>query len=149
MSAGFEDMLNMFNLIAKRKPVRLDRLCRLWLLVLLLLPTAGCAISSDSGYWRKTFSFEQYAEDIFRRQNQITSRILMLSEDGVEVENMDDLLEAEQELEDACQLLNEYAVRERDGVAMGFLFKRKVQNSVEDCEDAIHDVESMLKDVST
>lgn len=73
----------------------------------------------------------------------------MLTEDGVVEGDMDDLLEAEQELQEACQLLNEYAVRERDGETMGLLFKRKVQNSVEDCEDAIHDAESKLKDMAS
>ncbi len=106
----------------------------------------GCAISSPSQYWDSTFSFSGHAEDVFRRQNKMTSEILMMSEEDVDEEKYSQLLRAEQNLQAACKLLNEYAVRERDGLETGFVFKREVKNSIEMCEKSIEEAKSVLDD---
>lgn len=112
---------------------------------LLLNSLWSCAISSPKQYWNKTIDFRTYAEEVFRRQNQISSEILMLTdEDVVNPDLYAKLLQAEQNLQDQCQLLNEYAIRERDGVEIPLLFQQEVQSSVDDCELAMQKADVLL-----
>ncbi|MGY6274949.1 hypothetical protein [Methylomonas sp. MgM2] len=92
-------------------------------------------------------SFAEYAEAVFRHQNELTSRIMMLSDTDYFSEN-DRLQRAEQAMNDACHLLNEYAEHEIDGEAMGIFFQRKVQSSIENCDVKIKHLENMLAELT-
>jgi len=85
-----------------------------------------------------------YAESVFRRQNSITSTIMMMSEDDIVDEKQ--LTQAEMKMYEACRLLNEYSSREMDGESMGVLFRRKVKFSIKGCDESIQKVEAILAD---
>lgn len=115
--------------------------------VCILLISSGCTVFSGSSkgrYFDPFTGYADYAEDVFIRQNQATSEIMMLSEDDMEPFAYEHLQEAENKMQKACELLNEYAVREIDGQSIGLFFKKKVKNSVEGCEYALRNVESIL-----
>ncbi len=122
---------------------------RCWVQVIIMVVVInalqGCTVPSPKRYWDKAVDFRDYAEQVFRRQNQINSEILMLLDEDVDdSESYAKLIEAEQNLQEQCQLLNEYAVRERDGVEITLLFKQKVQASVDDCETAMQEADLLL-----
>lgn len=106
-----------------------------------VLASTACSSLPPAAQQYKTFA--EYAEAVFRHQNQITSRIMMLSETDVFSENKQ-LQNAEQAMNDACHLLNEYAEHEMNGDSMSIFFKRRVQASIENCDDKIHTLEIML-----
>jgi hypothetical protein len=84
-----------------------------------------------------------YAEDLFRRQNKLTSQLMMLDST---VENEEALYQAEMAMHEACKLLNDYARYQMEGKSLGILFKRRVKNSLPACEDAIVELEECLED---
>ncbi len=105
----------------------------------LVLICQGCADIATIG---NNDQIAEYAEAVFRKQNAITSRIMM---SGGENENEDvKLRQAELAMYDACKLLNEYSSKEMDGETIGVLFKRKVRASIKGCDDSIHQVEIIL-----
>ncbi len=106
---------------------------------------AGCASVPHRG--DEPASFAEYAERVFRHQNQLTSRLMMLSDNELLPEN-DTFENAEQAMRDACHLLNEYAERENDGDSMGLFFKRRVQNSIADCDQSIQAMEKLLSGIA-
>lgn len=90
-------------------------------------------------------SFASYAESVFRHQNLLISRLMMLSENDEILDNPE-IAAAEQAMNNACHLLNEYAEKELEGKSSGFLFKREVQTSIEDCDRKIQILEAKLAD---
>lgn len=116
----------------------------------LMLPACSVFSGTSNGRYFDPFTgYADYAEGVFIRQNQATSEIMMLSEDDIDPYAYEDLLEAEKEMQIACELLNEYAVKEVEGESIGLFFKKKVQNSVEGCEYALRNVESTLAKVNS
>lgn len=109
--------------------------------IVLVLPFSfllGCASAPvNSGH----DSFADYAESVFRRQNQLSSRLMMLNDDAEEAEIFE---VADQEMRDACHLLNEYAEREMSGESMGLRFKSKVQDSIEACDKSVQRMEVLF-----
>lgn len=125
----------------------IKNLTSFFVVVCALLNLPACSAFSDTPgtlYIDPFTGYAEYAEGVFIRQNQATSEIMMLTEDDMDPYAYEDLLEAEKEMQKACELLNEYAVREIEGQTMGLFFKRKVQSSVEGCEYALQNVESTL-----
>jgi hypothetical protein len=109
--------------------------------ILIIIPDCcllGCASAPvNSGH----DSFADYAESVFRRQNQLTSRLMMLNDDADE----DEVFEvADQAMRDACHLLNEYAEREMSGETMSWRFKSKVQDSIEACDKSVQRMEVLF-----
>lgn len=114
------------------------------LLIALLVANTACSTLPPSA--KNYDSFSAYAEAVFRHQNKLTSRLMMLN--GSEaIEDNSALLEAEQAMNDACRLLNEYAVREMDGTSMSLFFKRSVQASIEECDERILELETVLAEI--
>jgi hypothetical protein len=110
---------------------------------------SGCA-TAFFGYGANGQSREEFGrhvEEVFRLQNRMTSQVMMLLESD-EVKNPDDLLRAEQRMEQICSSLNEYASRDIDGLNIGFFLQRRVEKSAIDCEQAAREVESLLKSLS-
>ncbi|MFZ2312267.1 MAG: hypothetical protein WAV82_06580 [Methylobacter sp.] len=107
---------------------------------------SGCA-TPFFGYGANGQSREEFArhvEEAFRLQNSMTSQVMMLL-DGGEVKNSDALLRAEQHMEQICGPLNEYASRDIDGLNIGLLLQRRVEQSAIDCEKAAREVEFLLE----
>jgi len=115
-------------------------------LMLIMLMLSGCATPFLGGYGAKGQSreeFTRYVEGVFRLQNSMTSEIMAFLETD-DAKNHDDLLEAEQHMEEACGPLNEYASRESEGLSIGFFLSRRVEKSAIDCEQAALKVKSLL-----
>lgn len=110
-------------------------------IILLLINLNSCAVIPSVDY---RYELAAYAESVFRRQNSITSTIMMLSEDELPEDNQ--LNQAEIAMHEACKLLNEYTSREMDGKPMGVLFRRKVKASIKGCDESIQKVEEILDD---
>mgnify|MGYP000701022870 CR=1 FL=1 len=89
----------------------------------------------------------EYAEALFKRQNQATQRVMMLLEEDITLAEEESLSEAELQMYDDCQLLNEVANREIEGKAVSLYFQRQVQNSFEGCDDSVKNMEQLLKQV--
>lgn len=113
-------------------------------LTVLLLATAACSTLPPEA--KKYDSFSAYAEAVFRHQNVLTSRLMMMNSSGT-VEDSEALEDAEQAMNEACHLLNEFAEREMEGESMGFLFQRRVQSSVEDCDHKIDKLEAIMAEI--
>ena len=88
-------------------------------------------------------NFADYEESIFRHQNQLNSRLMMLT-DAELIPDDEQFDNAEETMHEACHLLNEYAEHESSGESMSWLFKSKVQASIENCATSITRMESLL-----
>lgn len=107
------------------------------LLIALLLATTACTTLPPTA--KAYDNFADYAESVFRHQNVLTSRLMMMNDnDNEKLEN------AEQEMNDACYLLNEYAEHEMAGESMGLFYQREVQASIEHCDRQIRNLETLL-----
>jgi len=124
-------------------PMVLPRLKLLTVSAILGCGLLGCAsVPRNSQH----VSFADYAESVFRHQNAVISRLMMLNEADLLPDN--DIFEnTEQAMHEACHLLNEYAERESDGESIGLRFKAKVQSSIEGCDESIQKMEALLAGV--
>ncbi len=107
----------------------------------------GCA-STFWGYGPDRQSredFERRVEAAFRLQNTMTSEVMVIQSDGTNPKEHEPIIQAEQVMEKKCSYLNEYVSRDIDGQSTGFLFLRRVENSVSDCETSARKVEDLLK----
>jgi hypothetical protein len=116
-------------------------------LVSVMLIISGCATPfagryGENGQTKEEFT--RYVEGVFKLQNTMTSEIMALLETDSE-NNHDDLLLAEQNMQQACGPLNEYASRESEGLNIGFFLSRRVEKSAIDCERAAQKVKALLK----
>jgi len=83
-------------------------------------------------------ALSDYAEALFRRQNELTTVIMMLPEEN------DAVYQAEMDMHTACKLLNDYARLTMEGKNASILFQRKVKNSLPACDVAIQKLETIL-----
>ena len=116
------------------------------MLMSVTLMLSGCATPFFGGYGangQTREEFTRYVESVFRLQNSMTSEIMELMETD-DKSNHDDLLKAEQRMQEACGPLNEYASRESEGLNIGFFLSRRVEKSAIDCEHAALKVKSLL-----
>ncbi len=113
-------------------------LCLLTATSLLL---SGCSVMEMITHEQ---ALSSYAESVFRRQNEVTSQLMMLSDD--ELEEPEEVYQAEMNMHKACRLLNEYSQREMEGKPIGLLFKKRVRNSLEDCDESIQELEELLEE---
>ena len=88
-------------------------------------------------------SFAEYAEDVFKHQNQLISRLMMLADSDEPIES-EEFETNEQAMHDACHLLNEYAEHEISGDDMSWRFKMKVQESIKACDESVRRLESLV-----
>jgi len=121
----------------------LDLKCALVFIGLGLGVSACISAPVNSGYT----SFSGYAEAVFRHQNELNSRLMMLHESDQFPENPQ-LESAEDTLLEACQLLNEYAERESSGESVSWRFQSKVQSSIAGCAASVEHMESLLKNTA-
>ncbi|UOA09148.1 hypothetical protein [Methylobacter sp. S3L5C] len=117
------------------------------MLMSVMLIISGCATPlvgryGENGQTKEEFT--RYVEGVFKLQNSMTSEIMALLEADSE-NNHDDLLLAEQKMQQACGPLNEYASRESEGLNIGFFLSRRVEKSAIDCEHAAQKVKVLLR----
>lgn len=101
----------------------------------------GCTLISD--IWNQD-SIAEYGETVFRKQNWITSQVMMLSESDLSPENAQKLQQAESQMEKECKLLNEYASREMDKTAIDLAFQKRVRDSISRCDLSLQAMQSLL-----
>jgi hypothetical protein len=90
--------------------------------------------------------FREYAEAIFREQNELATELAFRldDEEGFDSPSYLRLEAAEDDLLRACSELNDAAARQRDGDARGPFARLGVARSVAACERASDDVRGML-----
>lgn len=115
-------------------------------LITLLVMVVSVACSTLPPNAKQYDSFATYAEAVFRHQNKLVSRIMILSDADILPED-DSLEDAEQSMYDACHLLNEYAEHESNGESMGLFFKHRVQASIENCDYNIQRLEAIVAEI--
>ncbi|MCK5897662.1 MAG: hypothetical protein KAG06_01155 [Methylococcales bacterium] len=114
---------------------------RLFLLLFSLSSLSACTVMSY-----KTRA--DYGKSVFKRQNALSTEIMMI--DGemlLSEDDMDELLDEEAEMQKACRLLNDYALKKINKESISLLFKKRANDSIEDCADSIGNVESLLEDL--
>lgn len=89
--------------------------------------------------------FEHYVEEVFRFQNEMTTKVMMLVETG-EKNNMEQILQSEQHMHRICEPLNVYVSREMDGLSEPLSLRRKVMQSTTDCDHAAHELNKLLEE---
>jgi len=89
----------------------------------------------------------EYAETLFKRQNQVTLEVMMLLEEELTLAEEDRLSDAELQLHDKCQLLNEMAVYEMSGEEVSYYFQGQVQRSFKACDESVKSLEFILKQI--
>ncbi|MGR9114886.1 MAG: hypothetical protein ACU85E_03915 [Gammaproteobacteria bacterium] len=116
--------------------------------ILLMLFLSACSVPFMGGYGERGQTREEfirYVESVFKFQNQMTSRVMMLLETEEDLGEVDEILQAEQKMHEICEPLNEYAARENDGMSIGLLLRRRVEKSAVACDKAARQVDSYLK----
>lgn len=109
----------------------------------------GCVFAPKTEQKSLEKDFEVYAKQVFIHQNQVLDELMYLTESGLSNGEYETLYEAERKLQDACELLNDYAVHEIDGVSMSWYFQNQVKNSVAECDQTIKQVEETIHSLST
>lgn len=112
-------------------------------LLLNVVSLTGCAIFNNLFAYQST---AEYVESVFKRQNAISTQVMMLPETELDAEDYEELLQAEAKMQRDCKLLNDYAVKEMDRESTSLSFKKQVRDSAEGCDLSIEDVESLLED---
>ncbi len=120
--------------------------CKKFLLALvIMILLVNCTIV------QKPFKFKdhavEYAESIFRRQNQATQQVMILLEDDLTTEEEERLSEAELQMYKACHLLNEAANREMEGKNISVYFQGQVKLSFKACDESVKNMESILRNL--
>ena len=116
------------------------------MLMSITLMMSGCATPFLGGYGTKGQTqeeFTRYVEGVFKLQNSMTSEIMALP-DIDDAKNHDALSAAEQQMQEACAPLNEYASRESEDLNIGLFLRRRVEKSAIDCEQAALKVKLLL-----
>lgn len=111
------------------------------LLALSLNGLNACAMINDIFGYHNT---AEYIESVFKRQNAISSQVMMLPDTELSSENYEILLHAEAKMQQDCQLLNQYAVKEINQESTSLVFKKQVKDSAVGCDLSIEKVESLL-----
>ncbi|PKM13771.1 MAG: hypothetical protein CVV13_00865 [Gammaproteobacteria bacterium HGW-Gammaproteobacteria-3] len=115
--------------------------------IMALAGVSGCTIPFMDGYGENKLTQEEfgvYVEKVFKRQNQISSEVMLLGYDE-NSEKFQAVLKAEQKMQKICAPLNEYAALESDGLPVGLLLKRRVEKSAVACDKAAKKVQRSLR----
>ena len=125
----------------------------LLIFTVLFIPLTGCSLLTPrvpEGEERKYQSddIEGYAEYVFRRQNQVSSRITLMLIDYGDEENYQVLMNAEEKIIDACSPLNHIAVMMSEDREVGLRVKYDAFNSLDECDHTTRDVEQLLQNIS-
>jgi hypothetical protein len=119
--------------------ITLDLKYVIWLVSIVMSMTACVTVPPNSGQT----NFSGYAESVFKHQNAVSSRMMLISDSDVQLDN-EEVENAEEAMSDACHFLNEYAERESSGENMSLQFKTKVQASIINCDKSVQRLEVLL-----
>lgn len=119
---------------------------QIFILFLLFIP--ACSWNIESIELMDQDRIRMQLEDLFKRQNNASSAVMMLTMDSPEAEQFEDLLDAEQEMLEACDPLNEYAVRELEHMDLGIMLKQQVLRAMDVCTEATDYTEKLIKKIN-
>lgn len=113
--------------------------------VFIIFLLTSCSLKQD--LLKSNKDIVDYAEFVFKRQNLVTQRLMMLYD--VEIPHLvaDKIYLSELHMHDACHLLNEYTNREIEGRTMTVFFRRQVKNSLGNCDESAAKMELILLDI--
>ena len=89
-------------------------------------------------YGQTKAEFAQYVERVFKMQNSMTSEMMEMTDEN------EDLVQADQKMQEVCAPLNEYATREVDKLNIAISLLRRVEKSAVACEKAAQKVQMLL-----
>ncbi len=117
------------------------------ILALILIQLAGCSSNPSRVVTEepKVSSKKRYIEDVFRRQNQAMSQIILLPVDELDQTIQQSLIDAEQSVTILCKVLNDIASLHSEGKKESVVQKLKVSRSIKDCEKATLALELVLQ----
>ncbi len=101
----------------------------------------SCSLLTD--LWRQD-EIAEYGEAVFKKQNLLTSQIMLLSDSELSAQDLQTLQTAEAQMQKECKLLNEYAQREIDAQSTDLVFRNQVKNSIQGCDASIQKIETTL-----
>lgn len=110
------------------------------LLLVEAILTSGCSLLNIN---RQINELTTHSEQVFRHQNQVIDQIMEENE-RMSQTNYQAISQAELNMYDQCQLLNDYVTRERDGLAQDFLMRQRILGTINNCEASINAVEKLL-----
>lgn len=118
------------------------------LLLLPCLQACGGRVTTVNGedMWITSLAFQQYAEEVFRHQNQVGQELLdaqEANESGAPGWGQS-LSKAEDRLWDACLLLNDLAIAYQERRELDLWHQRQAAYSVSACEAATIEAERLL-----
>jgi hypothetical protein len=102
----------------------------------------GCttALMGTYGEDHQTLAaFQARVEQVFQLQNHLTSYLMLNENAESEITNR-----AEQQMQEACASLNEYAARESDGLSVDMSLKRRIEKTAIRCEKAAFELQRIL-----
>ncbi len=102
----------------------------------------GCntALLGTYGEQNQTIeAFRQRVESVFQLQNSMTNDVMFS-----EIEPSETILKAEQQMQRACESLNEYAARESDGLSVSFELRQRVEQTAISCEKAAQNLQMLI-----
>ncbi|MEY4768660.1 MAG: hypothetical protein RL637_1299 [Pseudomonadota bacterium] len=95
--------------------------------------------------WNNSAQLTDYGEKIFRRQNELTNQFMLLEEQSISNIEWLQLQQAEQQMRQACQLLNDYASREMDHQTTNLWSRKQLTDSLPICQQKIQQLESLFQ----
>jgi hypothetical protein len=117
------------------------------MLLIILFSTACRSVTTLDGerLGVRSEALRDYVEDVFRRQNRVSSQIAFALDDAqASPELLDELEAADRAILGACATLNEVAARRRDGRAAGWVRGSRAAHEAPDCERAVEHARSVL-----
>lgn len=118
-------------------------MCALYRVLFVLVFLNGCSYTSAPLEFKG--ETVEYAEILFKRQNQATFSVMMKLEDELTLEVEGKLSIAELQMHEKCRLLNEMAMHEKSGEKVSLYFKAQVQQSFGACDESVKQLELILK----
>lgn len=120
--------------------------------ILVSLAVSACGVKiqrPDTGetQWMSQSEFRGYAVSVLRRQNAVVNKLIFLLPD---LEQSDQaryqrLVEAEDQLQEACHPLVSHALGRRHGAQFGFLDRLRLPGETATCDRHTTRLERMLK----
>ncbi len=114
------------------------------LILLTMLVATSCSLQQPFEFG---LPLEEYAESLYKRQNQATQILMLLLEEELQEDDEETLSTAELQMYDSCHLLNQMVAYEQEGKTASLAEKRQLRNSFPACEQAISQTEFLLTEL--
>ena len=136
----------------ERNPIGVFKLLIIFHLILLTSSCSTITTYTPDGTAenRSIEEFKLYAEEVFRRQNRISTELIMLLID-YDIDSKEKqhqlIVDAEEKITDACQPLNTMVIMKVENRDIDMSLKFKIVDSISKCDYITREVEVMLKEL--